>query len=355
MAAISYKCPNCGAEIKFDPISQKGKCEFCLSEFNIEEIEKLHDIKKEHITEEDLEEVYNNQLDDIEKKASLYLCPRCGAEIIADNNTTTTFCCYCHGPIVMSDKFTGDFKPSKIIPFKIDKDTAIEEFIKWSKSKWFLSREFTSYKQLEKITGIYIPFWLINSSVTGQLSARGKKITVWTSGDYKYVKTDVYDIYREADLNFKNVPHNASNKMNDKVMEAIEPYNYSDLKEFSIAYLPGFISEKYDMKKEEVLPMIEDRIKKGTNEILNESITGYSSTEMRESHISFNKTKCNYALLPVWMMTYSTDKKEYIFVMNGQDGKVFGTLPISKQKLALLFITVFCIVFLAVFLGGMIL
>ena len=109
------------------------------------------------------------------------------------------------------------------------------------------------------------------------------------------------------------------------------------------------------MKKEEVLPMIEDRIKKGTNEILNESITGYSSTEMRESHISFNKTKCNYALLPVWMMTYSTDKKEYIFVMNGQDGKVFGTLPISKQKLALLFITVFCIVFLAVFLGGMIL
>ena len=29
MAVIIYKCPNCGAEIKFDPESQKGKCDFC--------------------------------------------------------------------------------------------------------------------------------------------------------------------------------------------------------------------------------------------------------------------------------------------------------------------------------------
>ena len=32
MAVITYKCPNSGAEIKFDPKLQKGKCDFCFTE-----------------------------------------------------------------------------------------------------------------------------------------------------------------------------------------------------------------------------------------------------------------------------------------------------------------------------------
>lgn len=41
MAAITYKCPNCGAEINFDPTLQKGKCDFCMSEFTVGDIERL--------------------------------------------------------------------------------------------------------------------------------------------------------------------------------------------------------------------------------------------------------------------------------------------------------------------------
>ena len=54
------------------------------------------------------------------------------------------------------------------------------------------------------------------------------------------------------------------------------------------------------------------------------------------------------------MMTYSSGNKNYIFAMNGQTGKVFGSLPVSKGKLLLLFLLVFIIVFLVVFIGGMI-
>ena len=43
----------------------------------------------------------------------------------------------------------------------------------------------------------------------------------------------------------------------------------------------------------------------------------------------------NYALMPVWMMTYSSGSKNYIFAMNGQTGKVFVLLPVSKGKIAL--------------------
>ena len=352
MSVTSYKCPNCGAEIKFDPELQKGKCDFCLSEFTIDEIEKLNNSKNDHIKAENLEQDYNEEWDNIGERTRMYLCPRCGAEIVADINTTATFCCYCHGPVVLNDKFNGEFKPSKVIPFKIDKYKAIENFIEWSKKKWFLPKEFSSHKQLEKITGIYIPFWLVDSNVTGQMSARGKKIKTWVSGDYKYTKTDIYNIYREASLTFNNVPGNASSKMDNNVMESIEPYDSKGFKEFSTAYLPGFFSEKYDKTKEEVLPLIENKIKIGTNDILRNSINGYSIVDVVGTHENFNKTSCNYALMPIWMMTYSLGGKNYIFAMNGQTGKVFGALPVSKGKMFILFLVIFIIVFLLVFIGG---
>lgn len=354
MSVVSYKCPNCGAEIKFDPKLQKGKCDFCLSEFSIEEIEGLNKKNKEHMTIDDMENEYNDEWNEIDNKTSVYSCPRCGAKIVSDKTTTATFCCYCHGPVVLSDKFDGEFKPSKVIPFKINKDIAIENFIKWNKKKWFLSKEFSTYKQLEKITGIYIPFWLVNANITGQMSAKGKKIKSWTSGDYRYTKTDIYNVYREAKMNFRNVPHNASTKMNDDVMGSIEPYDSKELKDFSIAYLPGFFSEKYDRTKEQVLPLIESKIKLGANDILRNSIMGYSTIDVISSHSKFDKTSCNYALMPIWMLTYSVGDKNYIFAMNGQTGKVFGSLPVSKGKLVILFLIIFIIVFIVVFIGGMI-
>ena len=41
MATITYKCPNCGGGMIFDPGSQKFKCEFCLSEYTQAQLDKL--------------------------------------------------------------------------------------------------------------------------------------------------------------------------------------------------------------------------------------------------------------------------------------------------------------------------
>ena len=102
------------------------------------------------------------------------------------------------------------------------------------------------------------------------------------------------------------------------------------------------------------MPLIEKKIKLGTNDILRSSISGYSTVDVIGTKESFNKTSCNYALMPVWMMTYSSGSSNYIFAMNGQTGKIFGSLPVSKGKIFILFLFVFIIVFLLVFIGGMI-
>lgn len=336
MSVVSYKCPNCGAKINFNPQLQKCNCDFCLSSFDVDELES-----------------WSNESDNINDETSLYSCPSCGAQIITDKTTSATFCCYCHGPVILSKNLSGDFKPSKIIPFKFNKDKAIESFLNWHKKKWFLPNAFASQKQLEKISGLYIPFWLMDCEVLGEFNARGEKISTWTSGDYRYTKTDIYNVFRQANLKFENVPNNASSKADDNVMESIEPFQYSEIKGFSIGYLPGFLAEKYDKTKSDVLPSAKRRVNSATKSILRNSISGYATITERDSNTIYNKSNLEYALFPIWMLTYTYNNKTYIFAMNGQTGKVFGTLPISKVKLLVLFSIVFIVTFSVTIIGGL--
>ena len=43
----------------------------------------------------------------------------------------------------------------------------------------------------------------------------------------------------------------------------------------------------------------------------------------------------SYAMVPVWILTTKYEGKPYTFMMNGQTGKVVGSLPIDKRKATL--------------------
>ena len=124
--------------------------------------------------------------------------------------------------------------------------------------------------------------------------------------------------------------------------------DYSELKQTITINIINFNMFEGADYHTEVAAMI-----KGTNEVLRNSIGGYSTIEVVGTRENFNKTSCNYTLMPVWMITYSSGNNNYIFALNGQTGKVFGSLPVSKGKIAILFILVFILVFLGVLVGGM--
>lgn len=77
-----YTCPNCKAGVEFNPESQKWKCNYCFSEFNENEVDVIYDENKEP-SQESLEDLNS------------YNCTSCGAELIADDTISATFCIYC--------------------------------------------------------------------------------------------------------------------------------------------------------------------------------------------------------------------------------------------------------------------
>ena len=76
--------------------------------------------------------------------------------------------------------------------------------------------------------------------------------------------------------------------------------------------------------------------------------------DIRNHRETITGEKWNYAMLPVWMMTYPDPKsgQMYYFAMNGENGKVCGVLPVDSKKLVRLFLTIFIPVFVLLLLGG---
>lgn len=335
MALVSYKCPNCGGGLTFDPKTQEFKCEYCLSEF----------------TEKEMEEAGGRE---VKEQAVVYTCPSCGAEIVTDETTAATFCYYCHNPVVLSGKLSGEFLPDYVLPFEVDKKKATEIFLNWIGKKKFVPASFSSPDQLEKMSGIYFPYLMFSCKVDGKVSAEAEKNRVWTTGNTQFTEHKKYQVEREGMLDVKNVTRNALSKANHELVEGVLPFNMEKLLPFQMGYLSGFQAEKRDLESDVFHSEVEKEVRDFTVQNLTSSIQGYNSVRVVDGSTQIRDGKWQYALLPVWVLTYKDKQKNqlYYFAMNGQTGKICGKLPVDKTKLALLFAGVFLPVFLFLLIGG---
>lgn len=323
MDVLDHECPSCGANIPFNPITQKWDCKYCGASYNLEDFKKYdNEIKDENKKEEKIE------IDE-------YECPNCGAKVVTDSNTSATSCVYCGSTTIIKNRLQGEFKPSKVIPFSQPKERAVEEFYKFSKKKWFAPKEFCRRENIQKVEGVYIPFWLYNCKSSGKIQADLKRFTTWSSGDYRYTKVDIYDCIREGNMEFIGVPVDGSTKFADDIMDSIEPYDYEKMKVFSPSYLSGFLAEKYDVEMEDAYSRAKSRINNSTIAELKSNISGFDVVTVRDSNIDIQRNSDEYVLLPVWMLNIMYKNKMYTFAMNGQTGKMVGNVPISPKKLIL--------------------
>lgn len=337
---LEYKCPSCGATLPFDQEKQRMACLYCDTEFELEAIkaynESLNSTEAESITwEEESSQAWSEE--ETEGLRS-FTCPSCAGVLITEDTTAATFCPYCGNSTILPGRVSGGLKPDGVIPFKTGKDDAKAAFLKLCKGKPLLPKFFTQEQQIEKITGMYVPFWLYDcdSRFRGQYQAT--RVHHWSDSHYNYTKTDYYHLTRGATASFAAIPMDASSKMDNAIMESIEPFDYSQMVDFETAYLSGFLADKYDVEARSGEDRIRQRVSTSMDELLAPSMIGYSSVVPINKHIDIDHSKAKYVLLPVWMLTTKYRDKEYLFAMNGQTGKITGTLPICPKRTAAWFL-----------------
>ena len=115
-------------------------------------------------------------------------------------------------------------------------------------------------------------------------------------------------------------------------MDSIEPYDYEELKNFSTAYLPGFLADKYDVSVEESRERADERCMGTLDAAFRGSVKGYDTCTRKAGSTDLVRGKVHYALMPVWMLNTRWRGKDFLFAMNGQTGKLVGDLPFSWGK-----------------------
>lgn len=348
---IKYICKNCGGQASWNQNTNQmccencgsqdfsyevdGKCPICNSNLIYDENRNQIVCSYDHSHElmeftYDSSDVQNEDLGTFESNTCE--CEGCGAEIILEPNTAATKCPYCGSNIQITQNIVGEAKPYGIIPFKFNRQEAEQAFQKWCKKGLVTPNRFKIGDRIKDIQPIFIPFWIYDVEGKGDIVFEATKVRTYTRGDYRYKETSYYHCFRNIDAFVEGLPCDASKKMEDDLMDRLEPFDLKELKDFNIGYLSGNLTEKYDYTNEELYNRACKRALNYMVDYASSTVVGYHSCRPINKNLNMKKQKAHYILLPIWTVFYNHDGKEYVFAMNGQTGKVVGKPPISKSK-----------------------
>jgi len=349
-SVTNYKCPACTGPLHFDEKAGRLACDYCGSAFTVAEIEKLYAEKDEQAAAAaaaaaEKEEAAQAEAsgegwdgsgmsDDWGRDSDVkaYNCPSCGAELICDVTTAATSCPYCGNPTIVPGNLSGTLKPDYVIPFKLDKSAAVQALRDFYRGKKLLPKAFASENHINEVKGVFVPFWMYDGSADTRIHATATRVHSTVTRDERITVTEYFDIYRDGTVSFDRVPVDASKKMPDEYMDALEPYDYSELTEFSNAYLPGYMADKYDVSAEECSARADERASRTAENAVESTISGYATVAVNGRDMRLRRGKVRYALLPVWILNTKWHGSNYMFAMNGQTGKIVGDLPVDKGR-----------------------
>lgn len=313
--------------MEFNPVSQKLKCPFCDSEFDVKDYVANHNSNSQGEMVDTGSEPSTGS-----EPMYIYSCGSCGGEILATESLGSLKCPFCSNNVVVKEKFTGTFKPDYIIPFKLTKQQAMDRYKDYVKSKKLVPKVFYEQNHVNELKAVYVPFWLFDVEAKYDALYNCTKSRTWSDGRYRYDETKFYDVERSGTEVFNDVPVDGSKEMPDDLMESLEPFDKSEMVPFNMGYLAGFLANKYNVSMEESKPRAISRIRSSITSDFRHTVSGYSGVHCKNENFEIQNSQDKYALYPVYVLNTTWNDKNYLFAMNGQSGKFIGNLPFSKKE-----------------------
>lgn len=329
MAGVTYKCPSCGAYLTFNPDTQQWSCPFCSSSYAEKELLAK---AEEYQRQAEREAPQRERAAAGEQVA--YHCPSCGSEIMTDETTVATHCYYCHNPVVLQGRLTADMRPDCVLPFTVGKESAVKAFMDWVRRKKFVPKGFFSEAEVETMSGVYYPHFVVTCEVKGRFDGEGRNTSVIDTPKYIVTNTEHYHVRREGDITFQNLMRPALSSVNRKLSDGIHPFPLEDVKPFSGAYLSGFLAERRDVDPASIQEDVRNEVEQYVEPLLTDDV--HYSSYSGHTTAKVEKLETRYMLLPTWVLTYpnrADAQNPFYYVMNGRTGEVCGKLPIHKGKL----------------------
>lgn len=357
-----FPCPNCSAEVSFNPEVAKLKCEYCGWEDKIPET-------NQSIEEHSYEQYLNHNNTKLARLSETTLeidCNDCGATIEFEPPKTAGECPFC-GAILVSEPKLSDptIAPEGLIPFTIGRKEARNNIHKWIKTLWFAPNALKDLVQLEKIQGVYLPFYTYDAHTTSDY--RGKRGEYYyetethtitnEDGETETVTEEVrhtrwYNVSGRVSRFFDDVLIPATELVNQNRLNALEPWDLANsLRPYNSSYLAGFEAQRPQVSLENGFNQAKNVM---ASQIRCDVIHDIGGDEQQINNIStaYSAISFKNILLPVWLSTYRYHNKQFQVMINARTGEVQGDRPYSIIKIILAIITIIIIIVIIVILSS---
>ena len=336
--SINFTCQSCGAPLRFSPISNTLKCEFCSSQ---EPIEKSIENIKEYDLQEALHFLETHREQEINKEVK---CTKCAATFNMTPYSLSSNCPYCNTPAITD--FVKEITPKSLLPFQLSQQEARNLFKKWIGSLWFAPSKLKKFLDgNEKLKGYYLPYWTYDANTYTRYQGQRGDIyyvtverTVIING--KESRQQVQEprirwtaVSGEVSNSFDDITIGASKTISHTILDNLSPWHTQALVPFNEKYLAGFESEEYTIGLDNGFELAKVKM----NSIIRQDIRrdiGGDQQQITHINTSYNNTSYKSVLFPIWTAKFKWKNKTYNYAINGQTGKVTGERPYSWLKIA---------------------
>ncbi|MBR3224956.1 MAG: zinc ribbon domain-containing protein [Atopobiaceae bacterium] len=302
---IAKFCPKCGTK------TQKAVLESDAAEPSVEELAAMAE----------------------GRAMARFSCQNCGAELEGTDDSLIGFCPYCGGQsMVRAGEAT--YEVEGIVPFKVDKQSCVQLYEKFTKGVGCLPKEFKDPSFIQNFVGIYMPYFQYDV----QLDSASVKGTKTVERNSRYDVINHYAIDATVGAVYKRgVSFDASKYLDDEISNRVQPFDLDLMEPFTPAYLAGFYADASTVD-----PKLYNE---DAQEIASDDLVEVVSNHMsRTKGISVNKTDAEVraqtlrhhtALLPLWFLTWRKEDRVAYAVINGETGEVVSDLPLDLKAFAL--------------------
>lgn len=353
--ANTIKCKNCGANLKFAPGAQSLVCQYCNTNNPIE-------VEKTEIIENDYTKFLDENIATTEQQTvSTVKCSSCGAATTLAPNVTSNNCPYCDTPLIVTNASNNKIiKPKYLLPFKIERNAAKNEFVKWVGGLWFAPNKLKQYAEqsTEKLKGVYMPYWTYDSNTVSDYNGmRGEHYYITETYRDGNGNTQTRQVQRTAWYPASGTVRNefddilvcASHSLPNKLVNELEPWDLPELVSYDDKFLAGFVTESYQTELKQGFEEAKKRMATVIDSSVRNDIGG-DVQQVNSLNTEYNDITFKHILLPLWISAYKFNDKVYRFTINARTGEVQGERPYSAIKIALLVITIITVITTAIIL-----
>ena len=354
-----HVCPECGGKGEWSAAKKKLVCPYCGTEFARVAPPPLPDI-----TEHDLDAMLarlGDKATTVDTKVRKVKCTHCHAILERSGDTVAQSCDFCGSPELLDyEDIEAPIRPESLLPAVVSKQEAYQALKQFLSSKWLAPNDLKRKNWVDRIHGIYLPYWTFDSAAE----------CPWTadSGTYYYVtvrdrgpdgkvrrrqerRTRWRPARGHVSTWFDDIAISGSHGMQGDLLRRLEPFPLKELTPYETRFVSGWEVEQYQV------PLL-DAARQGFG-VMQESLRGMCAREVpgdtyRNLRISpaYSGKTFKHVLVPVWLVSYRYRGKLYQGGVNAVTRETYAKSPLSPWKImgivvAILIIVIMVLAFLA--------